>query len=164
MKLTMQIFVKTLRGKTITLYVSPSDTMGDIKNRLLWKTSLRVHLDHQQLCHDGVALADHSRLKDSNVEHNDALHLVLKPWRGEKSMMQISLKTLADTMITLAVEPADSIENLKDKLRLEGMIENIHYVDIELWDWSRWITLEDGDGRALWDYNIQKDSTLRLVA
>ena len=76
----MQIFVKTLRGKKITLDVAASNTIEEVKYKVLYKTRLLVHLDHQSLVHTDKQLEDCSTLSINGIEDGSTLFLVMKPW------------------------------------------------------------------------------------
>ena len=146
----MQIFVRTLSGKTTVLDVQPSDSIDIVKHKFQEKEGIPPN--QQRLIYEGKQLEDTHTLADCNVPMDGTLHLVLRIRCGAQ---QIFVRMISGKTITLDVEPCDSINAVKCKIQDKEGIPNCTQLLVFAGK-----LLEDT--RTLSDYDVHNDATLYL--
>ena len=140
-----KIFVKA--GTTMSFYVEVFNTIKDVKKMIQDKKGISP--DQQILMYIGKQLKDDDTLHHYNIHTESTLCLIQK-------VSKIFVETLSGTSTPLTVDTFDKIRNVKVKIQDE---KRYHPDDQRLLFYGKLLE----DDFKLSDYNIQNESTIRLV-
>lgn len=146
----MQVFIKTLSGRTLSLEVTPQHRVEDLRAIISDKEGTPPH--QQRLVYSGRPLESGHLLQDYNVTAEATIHLI----KRSGDTMRLFVKTLTGKTITVEVDPTATVAEAKERItQLEGIPTNMQQLIF-----SGMTLAED---RVLGSYNIQRESTVHLV-
>uniref|UniRef100_A0A452TP76 Ubiquitin-like domain-containing protein n=1 Tax=Ursus maritimus TaxID=29073 RepID=A0A452TP76_URSMA len=125
----MQIFMKTVTGKTTTLEDEPSDTTEKVKAKT--KDEEGILPNQQHLTLGSKQLQDNTLSLTTLSTKNPPLAKWLRGGGLVDTQMQIFMKTVTGKTTTLEDEPSDTTEKVKAKTKdEEGILPNQQHLTL----------------------------------
>ena len=147
----MQIFVKTLTGKTITLEVEPSASIYNVKQLIQDREGIPP--DQQKLTFNSTELEDGKTLEYYSIQKESILHLTLRSAATEVNTAEELINALAGTAKTIQLVKDIEINNTLTVNRTVTLDLNGHVLKYESVNKGSVIVVKDGGNLTLTDSN-----------
>lgn len=144
--LPMTIKVEIPNGQKVSVPVSPSDTIADIKDKV--EKSHGVPAKDLPFSFKDAVLPDGSTLRDNGIKHGDTLKVI--------TGMQINVKDWKNKVTPLEVKPTDTIGSIREQMqRLKDLDADKQILTFK-------DTLLEDNGKSLTAYGITSGATIQL--
>jgi len=109
----MQILIKSVTGRIITLEVEPTDTIGNVKQKIIDMEGVTFPDRELELIYNSTKLIDDKHLVDYNIQNECQILSVwsLKPIKG---IIQLSIRINMGKLIYIDVDADDTIDKVKE--------------------------------------------------
>ncbi|GAA5912038.1 hypothetical protein JCM8208_006465 [Rhodotorula glutinis] len=140
----MQIFIKTLTGKTLTFDCDPNITVGTLKAMIYDKE--RIPLGQQRIIFAGQQLQDNFTLRSYDVIPESTLHLVLR-MRGDKPVIYLfPPSSLPRAVVSLALSPEWTFSALYPVVDINKDVVEGGEGDEQVQERVEWVVAAERDG------------------
>lgn len=146
----MQVLVRAMTGKTITVIVETTGSVQDLKEKIQEKEG--IDKDQFRLSFGGKQLQDERRLSEYKIESGSMVQISFS-LPGGSDEVEIGVQTVTGKKIMLNVNPSISIGELKLKVQdKEGIPVDTQKLIIN--------GEELNDAKTMADYNIQQQGSI----
>ena len=127
----IKIYVKTVTGKVIEIYIKSTDTINELKRIIYYK--LGYEENYQRIIFAGKQLEDDETFKTYNIQKESIIHLVLRKFDGFFNLIKIVFNK-ENMNLNCEFNEEDNINIIKNEIKRLKNIDmiNCYFIKEEL--------------------------------